>query len=238
MACPIAFHSESILASDWTSPMTSIVIGGHSRNIGKTTVMAGLIRRLRPPEWAAAKITQYGHGVCSVDGEPCSCKPGEHAFVLTKEQQRVGRGDTSRFLQAGARRSLWLRVRQGQLYRGLPALLRALRGEEWVMIESNSIRGHIKPALYLFVLDPSQNDFKASALKYLERADAFIQIGPLTEDNSWPGVNINLIRNKPMFHLARPDDISDDLINFVRQKLALGEPGNAAAGQVAPGQHG
>lgn len=203
--------------------MTSVVIGGHSRNIGKTSVMAELIRLLRPPEWAAVKITQYGHGACSLNGEPCSCDPGEHAFVLTEERQRNGRGDTHRFLQAGARRSLWLRVRQRQLHRGLPALLRALRREPWVMIESNSILGQINPALYVFVLDPSKNDFKASAHKYLQRADAFVKIGPPTYGHSWPGVNADLISSKPIFHLARPDNISEDLIHFVRQKLGLGE---------------
>ena len=89
------------------------------------------------------------------------------------------------------------------------------------MIESNSILGHINPALYLFVLDPSQNDFKASALKYLERADAFIHIGPATCNYAWRGVNADLLSSKPAFHLARPDELSDDLVHFVRQRLGL-----------------
>ena len=201
--------------------MTSVVIGGHSRNIGKTSVMAQLIRCVRPPVWTAVKITQYGHGACSLNGDPCSCDPGEHAFVLTEERHPNGRGDTCRFLEAGAGRSLWLRVRQGQLHRALPALHRALRREEWVIIESNSILGSIEPALYLFVLDPSKNDFKASALKYFDRADAFIQIGPTALQHPWRGVNADLINNKPMFYLGRPNDISDDLIDFVREKLGL-----------------
>jgi hypothetical protein len=209
--------------------MTTVVIGGHSRNIGKTSVMAELIRRVRPPEWVAVKITQYGHGVCSLNGEPCSCDPGEHGFVLTEERERKGRGDTRRFLQAGARRSLWLRVRQGQLTRALPALLRALRPEDRVMIESNSILGHIHPALCLFVLDTSQGDFKASARKYLERADALVAIGS-TSEHSWPGVDAGILSSKPVFHLARPDDVTDDLIHFVRQKLGLGEPAKLADG--------
>jgi len=200
------------------------VIGGHSRNIGKTSVMAGLIRGVRPPEWAAAKITQYGHAMCSLSGEPCGCDPGEHGFVLTEERQRRGRGDTHRFLQAGARRSLWLRVRQGQLHRALPALLRALRWEDYVMIESNSILGHLTPALYLFVLDPSRNDFKASAQKYLERADALIMIGAETQGYPWPGIDAGVFRRKPMFRLERPNDTSNELIGFVRRKLGLTTP--------------
>lgn len=203
--------------------MTTVVIGGHSRNIGKTSVMAGLIRHVRPPEWAAVKITQYGHGVCSLDGEPCSCDPGEHGFVLSEERERKGRGDTCRFLQGGARRSLWLRVRQGQIHRALPALMRALRREKWVMIESNSILGHINPALYLFVLDPSRSDFKASARKYLERSDALITIGPAVSNHSWPDVDAGILHSKPVFQLAAPDQLSAELIGFVRHKLGLDE---------------
>ena len=201
--------------------MTTVVIGGHSRNIGKTSVMAELIRRMRPPEWTAVKITQYGHGVCSLDGEPCSCDPGEHGFVLSEERERQGRADTQRFLQAGARRSLWLRVRQGQLHRAFPALLRALRREEWVMMESNSILAHLTPALYLFVLDPSRNDFKTTAQKYLERADALVTIGAVAGEPSWPGIDASLLSSKPVFRLERPDDTCGELVDFVRQKLAL-----------------
>ena len=183
--------------------------------------MVELIRRVRPPEWVAVKITQYGHGVCSIDGEPCYCDPGEHGFVLTEERERKGRGDTRRFLKGGARRSLWLRVRQGQLHRAIPVLMRSLSREEWVMVESNSILEHITPALYLFVLDPTKSDFKATARKYLERADALITIGPADSLHSRADMGASLLSNKPIFQLAHPSEITEELINFVRQKLGL-----------------
>ncbi len=207
----------------------TLVVGGHSRNIGKTSVMAQLIRRVHPPDWTAVKITQYGHGICSLDGESCSCDPGEHGFVLTEEHERIGRGDTRRFLQSGARRSFWLRVRLGQLPRAFPALLRALRGEPWVMIESNSVLGHLDPALYLFVLDASQSDFKASARKYLERADALVTLGSGGSGDAWPGIDPAILTSKPTFPLSRPDELSDELIDFVRQKLGLGSAAHPAA---------
>ena len=202
--------------------MMTLVVGGHSRNIGKTSVMAQLIRRVHPPDWTAVKITQYGHGICSLDGESCSCDPGEHGFVLTEEHERTGRGDTRRFIQAGARRSLWLRVRLGQLPHAFPALMRALRGEPWVMIESNSVLGHLDPALYLFVLDPSQPDFKASARKYLERAEALVTLGSAASEDAWPGIDPAILTSKPTFPLSRPDELSDELLDFVKQKLGLG----------------
>ncbi len=201
--------------------MTVVVVGGHTRNIGKTSVMAELIRSIRPPEWAAVKITQYGHGVCSLNGEPCSCDPGEHGFALTEEREYKGRGDTRRFLQAGARRSFWLRVRHGGLKRAFPALIRALQSEEWVMIESNSILSLLDPALYLFVLDHSQRDFKASAQTYLDRADALVTIGSSGGAHPWPEIHAGTLKSKPVFPVLPPEYTSEELTRFVRQQLGL-----------------
>ena len=64
-----------------------VVVGGHSRNIGKTSVVAGLIRRLRDRKWTAVKITQYGHGVCSNEGKSCGCASRGRASV--RPQRRV-----------------------------------------------------------------------------------------------------------------------------------------------------
>ena len=81
-----------------------VVVGGHSRNIGKTSVVAGLIRKLRSSEWTAVKITQYGHGVCSHAGEACGCETEpDHPFALSEEYQPSGT-DSGRFLAAGAAR--------------------------------------------------------------------------------------------------------------------------------------
>ena len=59
--------------------MATVVVGGHSRNVGKTSVVAGLIGALREYDWTAVKITQFGHGICSVNGESCGCAVEEHA---------------------------------------------------------------------------------------------------------------------------------------------------------------
>ena len=203
--------------------MKTIVVGGHTRNIGKTSVMAGLIRDMRSMKWTAVKITQFGHGICSLDGEPCECAPSEHAFVLTEESNASDGTDTSRFLAAGAKRSLWLRVRQGQLAEAFPLLEQALAHEDWVMIESNSILRVLKPSLYLAVLDPSRSDFKPSALDSLLSADALvpIQSAGTLDAPAWPKLNSRVFENKPRFPVASDDYFSPGLCQFVREKLAL-----------------
>jgi len=201
--------------------MKTVVVGGHTRNIGKTSVMAALIHGLRWLDWTAVKITQYGHGVCSRDGEPCGCAPTQHPFVLSEEQDACGGGDTCRYLAAGARRALWLRVRQGQLAEAFPALREALGGENYVIMESNSILELLTPVVYVVVLDSSARDFKASALRYLARADALVPVESRCDPAAWPGLDCRLFNEKPLFPVAPGKYASPNLHRFVCNKLGL-----------------
>ena len=108
--------------------MAIVVIGGHSRSVGKTSVVAELISALPEYDWTAVKITQYGHGVCSADGVPCDCATADHTWAISEEKDRGGESDTSRFLLAGAMRALWVRTEQGRLAEAMPALRRRLDG--------------------------------------------------------------------------------------------------------------
>jgi hypothetical protein len=200
--------------------MNIVVIGGHTRNIGKTSVMTGLIADTKRLGWTAVKITQFGHGICSRDGQSCKCAPTEHPFVLTEEYEREKQNDTSRFLAAGARRSLWLRVRQGQLGLAYPLLMNHLGQDHWVMIESNGILGHLKPALYLMVIDGSQLDFKASARQFLDQADAFVTVRAQPDRRRWNGLDLGG-SGKAIFPVPAGKYRSVELCRFVRRKLGV-----------------
>lgn len=200
--------------------MAILVVGGHSRNIGKTSVVAGLIGALPAYNWTAFKITQFGHGRCSLNGEPCDCAPQDRCWAITEEQDKTGKSDSSRFLVAGARRSFWVRTEQGRLEEALPAIQRKIAGAENVIIESNSILRFIEPDLYISVLDPSTEDFKASAQKYLERADVVVlhQTGHATP--AWKEVTSEMMPGRQVFQIAPPAYVTGPLIEFVADHLA------------------
>ncbi len=103
-----------------------ILVGGHTRNIGKTQLVCDVIRGFPGTEWIAGKVTQYGHGVCAQNGEDCDCAPTEHACAFDWETRPDTGTDSARFLAAGAKRSFWLRTKQGYLAEGLPLLRDAL----------------------------------------------------------------------------------------------------------------
>jgi hypothetical protein len=204
-----------------------VVVGGHSRNIGKTSVVAGLIRRLRDRNWTAVKITQYGHGVCSNEGKECECAPtdAEHPFALSEEYE-PSRTDSGRFLGAGAERSFWLRTPAGELQRAATTVHKLLKQSENVIIESNSILELVQPDLFLMVMDFACEDFKASSLRFLDRADAFIVIdrginGPLFDD-----LARGLWDTKPQFLVTPPRYVTAELASFVggsSRKAGIGE---------------
>jgi hypothetical protein len=203
--------------------MRMAVVGGNSRNIGKTSVVAALISALRHRRWTAIKLTQYGHGVCSADGQECGCAPAEHPFAITAETDPSGATDTSRFLAAGACRALWVRVRQGALETVLPALGQAIAQDENVIIESNSILRFWRPDVYLTVLDPIRKDFKSSAREFLERADACLVLEPGLERQVWEGISPGVFRTKTVFPMRRDCTVTPDVAAFVEARLAGAE---------------
>jgi hypothetical protein len=198
--------------------MSLIVIGGHSRNVGKTSVVAGLISALQEFEWTAAKITQYGHGICSANGGACDCATGDHSWAISEERNRSGETDTSRFLVAGAARVYWVRTEQGRLAEAMPALRKRLEGVRNVIMESNSVMKFLRPDLYLTVLDPATADFKNSAREFLDRADAVIVRDEVSE-SAWQSVSLKPVAGQPMFHITPPIYVTPELVAYVRARL-------------------
>lgn len=226
--------------------MPILVIGGHTRSVGKTSVVAGLIAAFRDLHWTALKITQYGHGVCSANGQPCDCATGDHSWAVTEEKDRSGERDTSRFLVAGADHSWWVRTQQGRLAEAMPRIRAILAKTENVIIESNSILRFLKPDLYLTVLDPATADFKSSAQEFLDRADAVLlhaegigsrlsipgsrEDAPYSNDLDrgdslyrnpvWKQVSLKPVAERPMFAIRPPEYVTREIIQFVRAWLS------------------
>ena len=199
--------------------MAIVVVGGHSRSVGKTSVAAGLISALREYDWTAVKITQYGHGVCSANGAPCDCATADHTWAISEEKDREAESDTSRFLVAGAVRALWVRTEQGRLAEAMPALRQRLEQSHHVIVESNSVLRFLRPDLYLTVLDPGTEDFKTSAREFLDRAGAVILHERSNGGTAWQGVSLKPVAERPVFRITPPPYVTPEIIEFVRRNL-------------------
>ena len=199
--------------------MAIVVIGGHSRSVGKTSVVAGLIAALPEFDWTAGKITQHGHGICSANGEPCDCATADHSWAISEERDRSGKSDTSRFLAAGASRALWVRTEQGHLAEAMPTLRQRLQGARNVILESNSVLKFLRPDLYLTVLDPATADFKTSAREFLDRAHAVL-LHDIPGAPAWQSVSLKPVADRPIFRITLPAYVTEEIAAFVRSKLS------------------
>lgn len=202
--------------------MAILVVGGHSRNIGKTSVVAGLIAALPELQWTAFKITQFGHGICSANGEPCDCETADHTIAVTEERRRASGTDSARYLEAGAVRSFWVRTRQGQLAEAMPRIRKELERAENAVIESNSILRFLRPDVYLSVLDPTVADFKESARLYLDRADAVLVPEGVLGRPEWKGVSLKLVAGVPVLAMRPPVYVTEELVRFVAARIGCG----------------
>lgn len=209
--------------------MAVIVVGGHTRNIGKTSVVAGLIASMPEIPWTAFKITQFGHGVCSANGEPCDCETADHTIAISEERERDSGTDSSRYLAAGAVRSLWVRTRVGQLAEAMPRVRQEIAKAENAIVESNSILRFLQPDLFVSVLDPETRDFKESAKRYLDRADAVVLVGDGVEHPAWDGVSPRLIARAKKFSGGPGAYCSAELTEFVRVRVT------SVAKKMSPG---
>ena len=199
--------------------MAVVVVGGHSRNIGKTSVVAGLIAAMPEMHWTAFKITQYGHGFCTADGAPCDCQTDEHTIAVSAEKPDGDpTTDSGRYLRAGAERSLWVRTRVGMLATAMPRVRKELAGARNAIVESNSVMQFLRPDLYLSVLDAGTADFKDSARLFLDRADALITVDRALQPQ-WKGVPGRLMEGTPRFPVSAPGYLSPELLQWVRERL-------------------
>jgi len=219
--------SEKSQSSQWRV----IVVGGHTRSIGKTQLVCDVIAAFPQANWIAGKITQYGHGVCAQNGDNCDCAPDEHVCAISWETRADTGTDSSRFLAAGALRSFWLRTKQGFLAEGLPLLRAALEetlaandaAPAPLIVESNSLLQFLKPSLYFAVVDPAQNDFKESARAVLDRADALVLRSPAdalpSAAPAWTKLPSRLLREKPSVIQRQGEPLPGPLHVLVQRAL-------------------
>jgi len=199
--------------------MTIIVVGGHSRKIGKTSVAAGLIAAFPDYSWTAMKISPHEHRTDSKNSGQGESIDEKLPYLIHEETNLDGCTDTSRFLLAGARRSLWVRVKPDKLLLALPQLQLIMRSDRFVIIESNSILRHFRPDLYIIVLKFDVEDFKDSAWETLKQADAAIVINSGLARPVWKTVPPDVLMQIPLFPTTNPGIVPPGLLELVKSRL-------------------
>ncbi len=157
----VASQPGGILAAGATVPRERqrlpgwLVIGATGRNSGKSDLACAVIGRLhRAHRIVGVKVTTIAgdERACPRGGEGCgACTGLEGEFEIREESGSEPGKDTTRMLEAGARRAFWVRCRSGGVRAALAALSPRLGRGTLVVAESNSLVGEARPDVFLMV---------------------------------------------------------------------------------------
>ena len=197
--------------------MGVVVIGGQASGVGKTGAICALIAAMPERRWTAIKVTQCSH---QRSVKMCDCNLDGHSCAISEERDAAAMTDTGRYLAAGAVRSLWVRTLPGHLSEAMPRIEEEIRRAENVVIESNAVMEFLPPDVYAVVVAPDVEDFKPSARRYLERADAILMIEARNAGSEdWREAIEGRINEVPRFSVDPIRYVSPEFFAFVRGRL-------------------
>jgi hypothetical protein len=160
-----------------------LLVGGASRNVGKTTLVSNLIRHFsKMHKIVALKVKSIYDNDQFFHGNDIQL-PNEH-FLLIEEFELENEKDSSWMLQAGANRAFRLKVHHTKLLEAFQLFMNQIKEETLIICESNSFRKVIIPDLYLFIKFPNQSNMKSSAIELEKYANRIIFTDGIKHDFS------------------------------------------------------
>lgn len=147
-------------------PARLIVVGGHTRGVGKTSAIEHILRTRRGEPWTAVKISAHRHA-----------RPDGSTPLVEEATEVSPHTQTGRYLEAGASRALLCRTPDTRLAETAALLQRLLAGGHRVIVESNRIVSLVHADVVLFLVAPALDDWKPSSGLCLTRADALVSTG-------------------------------------------------------------
>jgi hypothetical protein len=150
---------------------TVVAVSGFSSNVGKTTLMCELLRRL--PGWEAIKVTRGHYRSCGKDPVACCVSDllrDEPVIRSGREANYEAGKDTGHFWDAGATNVHWVIVNDQQVESGIKQALARVESNG-VLIEGNSYLDYVSADFAVMCVRSDGGKVKTSARKALKRSD-------------------------------------------------------------------
>lgn len=189
--------------------MALIVVGGQTKNVGKTTLICNIIAAFPKVKWTAVKFSNHAH-----TPRHCEMRRGGTGWSIWQQSPTKDLNDTARFLESGADRSLLVQAENHSLMDACSSLLQEISPATDVIVESASAAEFLHPDLLLVLLDAAQGDFKESATQQLDHAHAFV----IRKADSGVARRIDAAPEVPVF-TAFPGQIDPGLVSLLEAKL-------------------
>ena len=159
-----------------------VAVSGFSSNVGKTTLVCELLKRL--PGWEAIKLSRGHYRSCGKDPIACCVSDliGAEPVVRTGREANYERGkDTGRFWDVGATNVHWTIVSDEQVEQGIKEAISRVRAPG-VIIEGNSFLQFVDADLAIMCARSDGGKVKPSARDVLRKSDV-LYISSLDTDS-------------------------------------------------------
>jgi hypothetical protein len=150
-----------------------LMIGGATRNVGKTTFSCAVIEKSsRNHLIIGLKIKTIYKGDNFFHGKDQNPLKGNYRII--EELDNSGSEDTMRMLKAGAKQVFRIKVKSEFIKEAFYDFFRQIPENSFILCESNSLRKVVKPGLFLMIKHKNSNEIKPSAKELEPFADKII----------------------------------------------------------------
>lgn len=209
---------------------TTVAIGGFTSEVGKTTLMCDLLRRL--PGWEAIKMTRGHYRSCGKDPQACCVSHllSDEPVIRSGRAETYAPGkDTGRYWDAGASNVHWAIVTDEQVGEGIRRSL-ARVSAPGVLIEGNSLLDFVDVDFAVMVARSTGGRVKPSARRALRKSSALY----LSDEGEDEGARARFEawRDEPFYQDlvgALPVYTRAELPQLVARLMSLRAPATGAA---------
>lgn len=173
-----------------------LMIGGNSRNAGKTTLACRIISKLAETEKVIAfKVTSIRPGEDDKHGTH-SNEDSFHGYSIIEELNPDLAKDTSKMLKAGASRVFYIRAEDEFVEKAMLDFLNQYNSSQPLICESRSLRNKFIPGLFLMMIRIPAVGTEKDVSGFLEKADKVFNFNENVEMNNKFVDNLNFNNGK------------------------------------------
>lgn len=153
-----------------------IMIGGNSRNAGKTTLACRIISKLSAVhEVIALKVTSIRPGEENMHG--AHSMEADSGYAIYEERNQLGHKDTSMMLKAGATEVYYVIADDIFIEKAILHFTSSYINNRLVVCESRSLRRVAIPGMFLMMIKEISGANAKDVTTYLENADEIFYHG-------------------------------------------------------------
>ncbi len=150
-----------------------IIVGGATRNVGKTSYVMALIKRYCTDyQVVGLKIKTLRNGDEAFHGTNHSPLIGD--YKIARETNIWGQEDTSKMLQSGAKQAFKIKTYHHSLAEAFSEFLTKISDDSLLIIESNALREIVRPDIFIMIKHKKSDEMKPAALAVEKLADIIV----------------------------------------------------------------